>query len=300
MSRALRVLLMALTIAVMTVISTPLPANACPFFGDCPKVGLEDGAATLSLSAKQAGRFAPPGAAVADYQWQLRSLCEIGDELDGACSPSDFRDCPQEPNRAIRFLVLERRPVVRPDGTVVDDAPADGLQPGDPAGPWEQARPGACIDITSLNPPPSPAEVFSYFERLPLPELTADHQPPGNGLSGLPVIFYTDEPTTETFTVDIRGFEVVITAGATSFTWNTGDPAQPTITTDHPGAPFPDHTITHAYSSGTYTASLTVTWGATFTVDGSAPADVPGTTTTTGPSETFDVLQARPVLVAGD
>ena len=112
------------------------------------------------------------------------------------------------------------------------------------------------------------------------------------------MIFYTDEPTTETFTVDIRGFEVVITAGATSFTWNTGDPARPTITTDDPGAPFPDQTITHDYSSGTYTTSLTVTWGATFTVDGSAPAQVPGTTTTTGPPDTFDVLQARPVLVS--
>ena len=120
------------------------------------------------------------------------------------------------------------------------------------------------MDITVLNPPPSPAEVFSYFERLPLPELTAQHQPPGDALSGLPVIFYTDEPT---------------------------------ITTDDPGAPYPDGTITHEYASGTYTASLTVTWGATFTVDGSPPADVPGTTTTTGPPETFQVLQARPVLV---
>ena len=43
-------------------------------------------------------------------------------------------------------------------------------------------------------------------------------------------------------------------------------------------------------------ASLTVTWGATFTVNGSAPADVPGTTTTDGPPVTFDVLQARAVL----
>ena len=153
------------------------------------------------------------------------------------------------------------------------------------------------MDITPLNPPPSPAEVFSYFERLPLPELEAKHQPPGNGLSGLPVIFFTDEATTQTFTVDIRGFEVVIDAGATAFTWNTGDPAEPTITTDHPGEPWPDHTITHDYSSGTYTASLTVTWGATFTVDGGPETPVPGTTTTQGPPETFDVLQARPVLV---
>jgi len=152
------------------------------------------------------------------------------------------------------------------------------------------------MDITSLNPPPSPAEVFSYFERLPLPTLTTQHQPPGDGLSGLPVIFYTDSPTTQTFTVDIRGFTVVINAAAESYTWHTGDPATPEITSTEPGRPYPDQTVEHGYRSGTYTAYLTVTWGATFTVNGSAPADVPGTTTTDGAPVTFDVLQARPVL----
>jgi hypothetical protein len=67
---------------------------------------------------------------------------------------------------------------------------------------WESVREG-CYDITALNPPPSGAEVFSYFERLPLPLLTTQHQPPGDGLTGLPVIFYTDSPITQTFTVDI-------------------------------------------------------------------------------------------------
>ncbi|MGY2065571.1 hypothetical protein [Blastococcus sp. SYSU DS0619] len=145
-----------------------------------------------------------------------------------------------------------------------------------------------------MNPPPSPAEVFSYFQRLPLPELTTQHQPPGDGLTGLPVIFYTDSPTTQTFTVDIRGFTVTIDATAEQFTWHTGDPTG-SITTTDPGAPYPDQTIEHSYRSGTYTASLTVTWGATFSVDGSAATDVPGTTTD-GPPVTFDVLQARTVL----
>jgi hypothetical protein len=206
--------------------------------------------------------------------------------------------CPQVTGRVIESWLVQRQRLAQPGGAAVDEvAPEPGTAPGSPYGPWI-GEGTACVDLTELNPPPSPAEVFNYFERLPLPQLAALHQPPGNGLSGLPVIFYTDEPTTETFTVDIRGFDVVITAGATSFTWSTGDPARPTITTDDPGAPYPDHTIEHDYASGTYTTSLTVTWGATFTVDGSAPAQVPGTTTTTGPPETFDVLQARPVLVS--
>ncbi|MCV2488296.1 hypothetical protein OF117_02890 [Geodermatophilus sp. YIM 151500] len=153
------------------------------------------------------------------------------------------------------------------------------------------------MDITVLNPPPSPGEVYSYFRRLPLPQLAARHQPPGNGLSNLPVIFYTDAPTTQTFTVDVRGFDVVIDARAVEFTWRTGDPARPTITTTDPGAPYPDHTITHDYRSGTYTASLTVTWAGDFSIDGGPSTAIPGTTTTDGPADTFSVLQARPVLV---
>jgi hypothetical protein len=152
----------------------------------------------------------------------------------------------------------------------------------------------SCVDVTDLNPPPSPAEVYRYFQTLPLPELTVQQQPPGNGLVGLPVIFYTDSATTQTFTVDIRGFQVVIEAGAVSYTWHTGDGTD--LVSDNPGAPYPNQTVTHDYASGTYTAYLTTTWGATFTVNGGAWADVPGTTTTDGPPVTFAVLEARPVL----
>ena len=117
-----------------------------------------------------------------------------------------------------------------------------------------------------------------------------------DGLVGLPVIFYTESPTTQTFTVDIRGFTVVIEATATQYTWHTGDPASPAVVSTDPGRRYPNETVEHDYRSGTYTASVTVTWGATFTVNGGPPDDVAGTTTTDGPPVTFDVLQARPVL----
>jgi hypothetical protein len=217
----------------------------------------------------------------------------LADEAEGSCSGLNFQACPEVPGRVTSYLVVQRRPVVRPDGTAVIPAPS-GSEPGTLLGAWEEVRRG-CIDITDLNPPPSGAEVFSYFQRLPLPQLTTQHQPPGNGLTGLPVIFYTASPTTQTFTVDIRGFEVTIEATAEQFTWHTGD-ATGQITSTDPGRPYPDQTVEHSYRPGTYTAYLTVTWGATFTVDGSVEADVPGTTTTDGPPVTFDVLQARTVL----
>jgi hypothetical protein len=261
----------------------------------CPTTNLDDGSADVMFSGRAVTSLvagSPQGQA--DYAWRLRPLCVLSDEKTGTCSAQDFRPCPVEPGRVIEYLVVQRRAVVRDDLTSVGGPVPDGSQPGDLLGTWEDVRQG-CIDITALNPPPSPAEVFSYFERLPLPTLTTEHQPPGDGLSGLPVIFYTDSPTTETFTVDIRGFTVVINATAQKFTWHTGDATGDIVTAD-PGKPYPDQTIEHGYRSGTYTAYLTVTWGATFTVNGSAPADVPGSTTTDGPPVTFDVLQARPVL----
>ncbi|GAB4082324.1 hypothetical protein [Modestobacter muralis] len=136
--------------------------------------------------------------------------------------------------------------------------------------------------------------MFRYFQTLPLPQLTTRQQPPGEALVGLPVIFFTDSPTTQVFTVDIRGFAVTITARATSFAWTTGDGT--TLITTDAGAPYPDQTITHDYAAGTYTAGLTTTWGGTFSVDGGAAADVPGTTTTDGAPATFTVREARAVL----
>ena len=151
-----------------------------------------------------------------------------------------------------------------------------------------------CVDVTDLNPAPTPDEVYRYFRTLPLPALATRQQPPGNGLVGLPVIFYTQSPTTQDFTVDIRGFSVAISATATGFAWHTGDGA--TLTSTDPGAPYPHQTVTHDYRSGTWTAWLTTTWGATYTVDGGARLTVPGTTTTDGPTTTFTVVQAHTVL----
>jgi hypothetical protein len=231
------------------------------------------------------------------YTYRLSHPCVIDDRENGGCRSTDFITCPAPLGRVVEDLVIERQRLVitAPGGgtTTVDGYPPGGNPVGTPVGEWIPGERG-CIDITALNPPPSAPEVFRYFQELPLPQLTTDHQPPGNGLVGLPVIFYTDDPVTQTFTLDIRGFTVEIVAGATAFTWHTGDGAD--FTTAEPGAPYPDHTITHDYASGTYTAYLTTTWGGTFSVDGGASVAVPGTTTTDGPPVTFTVLQARPVL----
>ncbi len=217
----------------------------------------------------------------------------MNDRETETCTRDDFTACPAPPDRVVQDLIIERQRLVQPDGTAAGLGVPAGTPPGSPVGPWEQLDRG-CVDITALNPPPSPGEVFRYFQTLPLPQLPTKQQPPGNALVGLPVIFFTDGPTTQTFTLDIRGFTVDIVATATGFTWRTGDGTELTTTT--PGAPYPDHTISHDYAGGTYTASLTTTWSGSFSVDDGLALPVPGSTTTDGPPVSFAVLQARPVL----
>jgi len=287
--------LSAVFLLVATAVAlTVTPASACPRIEGC-NAELTDGAATVGYEgAGVPDVVGVSGPEYGQYAWRLLDRCIAAAETTNYCSPTAVRQCPEQPGRVIGYFVVERRPIVPSEGPAAVPVPS-GFEPGDVIGDWRFYSEG-CFDITPLNPPPSPGEIFSYFQRLPLPTLTTQHQPPGDGLSGLPVIFYTDSPTTQTFTVDIRGFSVVIEAKATRYTWHTGDPATPEVTSTDPGKPYPNETIEHDYRSGTYTAYLTVTWGATFTVNGSAPANVPGTTTTDGPPVTFDVLQARPVL----
>lgn len=202
--------------------------------------------------------------------------------------------CTELPDRVISYYIVQSQRLVQADGSPVDGVPAPaGQAPGTPFGPWETAFAG-CVDVTDLDPPPSPDEVYRYFRTLPLPHLATRQQPPGNGLANLPVIFFTDGPTTQSFSLDIRGFRVVITATASNFTWHTGDGTDET--SPDPGAPYPDQTVTHDYRAGTYSAALTTTWSATFTVNSGPAVPVPGTTTTDGPPATFSVLEAHAVL----
>jgi hypothetical protein len=261
---------------------------------------LEDGAVNLYAAditgpgvdgGYTAHRQAPPGPVL--YWWRLRTPCQQSDPIVGACQPGGAT-CQAPIGQLVSLYVIQRQRLVQLDGAPVDGAsPAPGAAPGTGYGAWANTG-TACVDVTDLNPPPSPDEVFRYFQTLPLPQLATRQQPPGQALVGLPVIFFTDSPTTQTFTVDIRGFAVVINATATTYAWNTGDGT--ILTTTDPGAPYPRQTITHDYGSGTYTASLTTTWAATYSVDGGVQAQVPGTTTTQGAPVTFTVVQARTVL----
>ena len=154
--------------------------------------------------------------AIADYR-HLAASSRVTEE-----DAASFRSTRESSNLSASrrpdhpVLVLERQRLAQGDGT-----PAEGITPlpGAASGTLRRLDRGrGCMDVTALNPPPSPGEVFSYFERLPLPTLTTQHQPPGNGLTGLPVIFYTDSPTTQTLS---RWLEEFLYKHATLITGQT-------------------------------------------------------------------------------
>ena len=199
----------AVVVALVTFL-LPLPASA---YGDdatcgrgvCPSVDIAPGALTAAYATQTAGNqwVASNEAPTAHpYTYRLLRPCQADAAAGGLCRPDDDAVCESPPGRVVQLSVVERQRLVLPDGSTVDGFDAAGNLPGASVGPWLSVT-RACIDITALNPPPSPGEVYRYFQTLPLPDLPTQQQPPGNALAGLPVVFYTDGPTTQTFTVNV-------------------------------------------------------------------------------------------------
>jgi hypothetical protein len=236
-----RLALLLLTLAA-SLCALPASAQAaCNTVINCPAPDVQAGSGSFEaryVARSAGGTWIATNEAplVPAYVYRLVHPCVWDDAENGGCRASDFFSCPSStPDRVLEDLVLLQRPVVMPGPTTDDGTAFNPDTPvGTPVGQWGRID-RSCVDITALNPPPSPAEIFRYFQTLPLPQLPTRQQPPGNGLVGLPVIFFTDGPTTQTHTLDIRGFTVDITA--TAFTWHTGDGTDLTTTT--PGAPPP-------------------------------------------------------------
>lgn len=84
------------------------------------------------------------------------------------------------------------------------------------------------------------------------------------------------------------------------FTWDFGDGSAPLTGTD-PGAPWPNHTVSHVYSDpGTVTISLRTEWDADFRVEGTSTwIPVAGRAVTETQSEPIEVVTAKPRLTTG-
>ncbi|MFD1504702.1 zinc transporter [Georgenia yuyongxinii] len=109
------------------------------------------------------------------------------------------------------------------------------------------------------------------------------------------------EATDQTLSTVVLDTPVDVRVTPVDFTWDFGDGSAPIRTTD-PGAPFPDHTVSHAYAKATGGAHVTLStrWAGEFQVAGSGVwQPVLGLATTTESSTPFEVRTAAVALTHG-
>jgi PKD repeat protein len=132
---------------------------------------------------------------------------------------------------------------------------------------------------------------------VPIAPSHTSFNPSDGTLVNVDTIFYADTASTMQTTITLLGEQVALTLHPTQWAWRFGDGS--TLTTTTPGAPYPDTSVTHRYSeTGTYAASVTVTWDGTFTFGGQT-ANIPGDTSRGGPPVSVTVKEAHSHLVDG-
>jgi hypothetical protein len=171
-----------------------------------------------------------------------------------------------------------------------------------PGEPWQflysdcQSEDGP--DEIPDRPRVTPDLVLREVRRIGLPALQVHVQPEGETLVHLDTIFFA-EPRPFRRTVQLLGFTVDVEADPASYAWSFGDGAG--VTTSTPGGPYPDMSVTHAYTDAHVTeqASVDVTYAVRFRVDGGGWQSLDETVTADGPGTAVAVKEAVPVL-SGD
>lgn len=167
-------------------------------------------------------------------------------------------------------------------------------------GTWRTIR-TQCFGGTppEVQPPEVTAgDVLSALRRVGLPALETFVQPRDKTLVNFDTIFYT-QPQPVDFDLTILGQAVGVEATAASYRWVFGDGSE--LTTQSPGGPFPDKTVTHRYADAQVTVlpHVEVTYSAAFQVNGGGWQDISETITTVGPSTELRVAEGDPLL-SGD
>ncbi|WP_154794949.1 hypothetical protein [Occultella kanbiaonis] len=136
------------------------------------------------------------------------------------------------------------------------------------------------------------------FQRLLLAGSEINLQPQGEWtLVNMDTIVFTDGATQE-FSTTVLGLPVAVRATPVEFTWDFGDGSAPLVTTEA-GAGYPDHTLTHVYTTTeTVEITLTTSWSGEFQINGTGPwLAVNGTATTVTVSDPLRVETAETNLV---
>jgi hypothetical protein len=122
---------------------------------------------------------------------------------------------------------------------------------------------------------PKPVVKLSLSDQLAqlIPVKDIYHQPATSALVQVPVNFWTTTPPNFKTSVVMLGVPITVYLSPT-YLWDFGDGTKLSSTTR--GAPFPNQSITHTYTrTGSYAASLQITWGGTWKASGTT-SDVSG------------------------
>lgn len=100
-----------------------------------------------------------------------------------------------------------------------------------------------------------------------------------------------------TIGTQVLGLDIDVRVTPVLFTWDYGDGSPPVTGTD-PGAPWPNHTVSHLYdAAGTVTISLRTEWDAAFRVEGTSTwLPVSGRAVTVTTTDPIEVVTATPRL----
>ncbi len=275
--RSVWLILLMLTMALLPGVAIadveePTSRTDC-LWKKCPQLG--DGAVHVGDVEDAPGGKIALNALDPTTQWRLVNTCIEDDPPLGGCTK--LPPCPAPPDRVVSRFLVQYRPIGGSDADWV----SDGVH---------------CVDITDIEPVVTPAMVQAEFERLPLPLGEINLQPSdGVVLVNVGAIFYTTQPATASYDVVILGQAVHIDAFIVDYTWRVGD-GSPDV--HGRGAPYPDKSTLHVYTApGPVQVTLTLTWDATYTVDGGPVTPVLDTTTTDSPPAPLTVVEAESILV---
>ena len=161
---------------------------------------------------------------------------------------------------------------------------------------WTSAPKVVCLSgpPTDSRPAITGAMVLRALRTVRLPHPTPSIQPARRTLVNLDTIFSAPQaPLTRTVT--LLGQRVTLRIRPTRWVWEYGDGHSATTTTG--GAAYPNKTIAYRYQrAAKVQPRVSITWAATYRINGGASQPVAGTVSTTGPSASLRVLEAVPVL----
>jgi hypothetical protein len=170
--------------------------------------------------------------------------------------------------------------------------------------PWRSVGITCAADVApGARPTLTMADLTAQFMRTPWATPRISSQPAGNTTLVNLATYYqvhwspTGYQPGEIDRAVLRGIPVRIRPTLIGFTYHYGDGTSDGPTTS-PGGTYPHGDITHVYRRpGAYPVSVSTTFGADFSVDGTTWDPIPSTVTIPGPTTTITVREARAVLV---